>query len=430
MIARAVPASFAAAAAVLGVRKTQVVRGEECPAPQELHMRLAVVVHRHGARTPFEMLPGMPQPQTPGWDMLWGQCRHVPTASTDSTNVNSNVLASASLSDVSIGSDATYRRCEPADMTRKGESQLLDLGTFLRHRYSATGNQLLKGPLDSPASGDVEVTSTNTSRTILSARCVLAGLFPEASEASLAALVQVPHPDFHTEILTAGYDRCHRLRELYWEQKHEVEASMLLVSTKLQMQKELAPLGASKRLRTSVILAGESMKMLQAHDFALPASVSPSLVQNVNAAGHDLLDQLQGRTSLEIRRLGMGPLLTLFDKRIKDALRGEVPSRLLIFSAHDITISSLLTALGLNVAHRWADVGSSVIIEVLQQGSGQWYVRVLYHDGVPKVSGPTADILVPMATWDKALAPLLLTDESYKQACSMIKGSMPPRTEW
>lgn len=120
---------------VCETRKSSTIRTQE----KKFRVHLAIVVFRHGARTD-SLPPFMPQPGTAAWDALWGQCRNRPKMPVPADFFDQNGLTSGQPANFY---DGEYRPCLPGDLTKKGESQLRDLGGFLRRRYAVDGFRLL-----------------------------------------------------------------------------------------------------------------------------------------------------------------------------------------------------------------------------------------------------------------------------------------------
>ncbi|CAE8595765.1 unnamed protein product [Polarella glacialis] len=407
-------------------------------------VRLVQVLHRHGARTPLALLPGMPAVGSTDWESMWGQCRRVrsskqPVASEVEGSVSSlSFEGSASAGDAS----SEYGPCGMGQLTRLGERQLEALGSFLRGRYLLHGEGSGKGLLQdshSPVPSEVAVFSTSTSRTILSAQFLLKGLFPSADGQLLADLVQVPHRDWLNETMVHNYASCDRLRQLQAEARSRVYGGLLTRHTLARLAEAIAG-GEEEAQRLGVVGGGDPLRSLRAHGLPLPAGISEGLARDLDASGHALLEDSHGMGSLEVRRLGAGRLTADLDARIAArTANSQSPLRLIDYSAHDTSISGLLCALGLP-QHRWADLASSIIIELLEdvaipekppEASGHWHIRVLFYDGLPSEQGPQVDVTLTLAAWQAAVAPLRLSQAEYEIQCRMPPGMLkPPPHTW
>jgi len=411
--------------------------GAPYPEHEGTQLRLVQVLHRHGARTPFVALPGMPQEGTPGWSSLWGQCRLPPKAAvTAAARATENGGGGVPLSgeaamaagQAEAAAAATYGTCGKGQLTKLGEEQLMHLGTFLRREYleGPAGRLLAGGPV--PPAEQLAVTSTKTSRTILSVRSMLHGLLPEATDADIEALVKVPRP-FSMDILIANYARCDRLRELFHEAKAHVDSSLMSVHTRARLAKEVGAMSQNLTL----IAAGDPLRALVGQGAALPGNVSEGLAEELDACGHEMVDVANGRHSAEMRRLSMGLLLADMHEQIMAAADGRSPLRMAVRSAHDISVCGLLAALGLQVPG-WPRFGSSVVTELRRDlQSGDFQVRIVCYDGVPGGGdgGKVIDVTVPLQAWCDTVEPLILSEEEYVRECSLPAGrAKPPPQAW
>lgn len=386
------------------------------------------VLHRHGARTPLVLFPGMPRPSEDKWLETWGQCRQPPAEMASQSVAASGGGASLSGEGAHAPSraESTYGPCGYGQLTRLGESQLEQLGAFMRFEYLevSAGSALLTGP----CGGDsLKVVSTRTSRTILSAQSLLKGLFPQAPKRILQDLIHIDAPA-ETRLI-ANFERCDRLRQLAAQERHKFDNGLLSKSTLLRLA---ATLGSSTD-QMSLVEAGDPLRGLWGHSLPLPAGCSMELMEDLDACGHEIVDVSVGRYSTEMRRLSMGLLLTEMSEQIAAAAQGKPTAlKCIIRSAHDISVCGLLVALGLPV-HHWPAFGSSVIVELLRiQQSGCFQVRVACFDGTPGAGGaPMVEVTVPLEIWEKTVAPLILTPSEYKVECRLPEGvPHPPEHRW
>eukprot|EP00927_Polykrikos_kofoidii_P077427 TRINITY_DN74364_c0_g1_i1.p1 TRINITY_DN74364_c0_g1~~TRINITY_DN74364_c0_g1_i1.p1 ORF type:complete len:472 (+),score=70.32 TRINITY_DN74364_c0_g1_i1:97-1512(+) len=399
-------------------------------------VRFVQVVHRHGARTPFAHRDfvsaiGTGDVGSPAWTSAWGKCR------TPYVTWESSQHPSAQFSLTSEGSSSnkplpgTYGTCFQGQLTTLGEEQARQLGSFLRGRYvdvAGVGKvgSLFTSDAVGPKAEEIVVSSTNTSRTLLSAQCMLRGFFPEVAEERLDAMVQVPTPDGSKERFIPNYAGCDRLRWHFNEGRDLVKASLSSRRVYERIEDEIGPRAATQ----SVVTVGDVTRALLAHGLPLPPGVSMDLAAELDAAGHQLLETVQGKGSMDVRRLSSGRLLADIDGHIRSVVEDASPLRCAVVSAHDTTVSALLTALGLS-APGWIKLAGSVLIELLVDENGRgdkWKVRVLFYDGVPDSQDavPAIDTTVTLASWQAAMAHLTLSDDEFMQRCLMPLGEKPP----
>lgn len=426
----AVPASMMASVTSYRARShdaTGPVHAAEAPpfpVRDGFEIRLVQVLARHGARTPFATLPGMPEPESPEWTALWGQCRRPCVAASRTASAGGGAGGGAALS-AEVGGPAIttdgslhqYVPCGRGQLTRLGEEQLVRVGSFLRQQYlEGKGSMPLLTP-GKPSREELKVVSTKTSRTIFSACSMLRGMFPDVPEAWLEALVEVPR-EVAEEILLANHTRCARLRQLFHEEKMKVDAALLSTSTRLRLRKEVGP--ASDKL--TLIAAGDPLRAYRGHGFQIPDSISTGVADDLDACGHELVDVVSGRHSHELRRLSSGLLLADTHGEIMAAVAERSPLRCAVRSGHDVSVCALVAALGLPI-HHWPGFASSVIVELLRdRSSGAFHVRIALHDGVPIASGAAVDVTVPLEAWKGVVAPLILSEEDYVRECRLPPG--------
>mmetsp|Transcript_35895 Transcript_35895/g.81251 ORF Transcript_35895/g.81251 Transcript_35895/m.81251 type:complete len:446 (+) Transcript_35895:54-1391(+) len=410
------------------------VRSEVSPAdPLEegFEVCLVQVLCRHGARTPIGIPKWMPKPGSDEWSALWGQCRERSIDSTVSVRADSGMSLTGEAAGVRANTNATgvvkYGTCGSGSLTKIGEDQLKQLGQYLHQRYleGCSGRRLDLTP--SFSEGHLKVVSTRTSRTILSATCLLKGLFPQEPEAALQALIEIDDPA--RTFLYANHARCDRLRQFFHEEMSSLNAELQSVSTRLRLISELGP--EPEHSKASFINIGDALRSLHGHGHPLPPGYSKALADELNERGHEVVDANMGRGSLEIQRLSMGLLIADMTAQIKTAMAGESPLRLMVRSAHDVSIAGVMAALRLP-SHGWPGFASSIILELLREkASGRYYVRLIVHDGVPSAQSTIVDLFVPVEAWLQSVKPLVLNEAEYEKECRLPPGvPSPPPQQW
>ena len=123
------------------------------PPRDELSVRMVQVMHRHGARTPLNLLSGMPEPNAVAGEALWGQCRRDPRTMPSSGNPGSSGEKGFSLtSDVMPlpNSDGTaeYVPCQRGQLTKQGEAELQGLFHYLRDAHVSRHTFLMEIHVD------------------------------------------------------------------------------------------------------------------------------------------------------------------------------------------------------------------------------------------------------------------------------------------
>merc|ERR1719247_1257906 len=137
---------------------------------------MVIVLHRHGARTPLDDIPGVPV-NSPEYMQAWGHCPSLPRK-IDGTQ-----------SFWPIGPD---QPCKPGDLTPVGMDMMRDLGQYLRVRY---GNHVLF------QEDSMTVRSTGSPRAILSAASLVQGFCPGMPQDEALSFVKTPHEPFSSSMV-------------------------------------------------------------------------------------------------------------------------------------------------------------------------------------------------------------------------------------
>ncbi|XP_035674565.1 prostatic acid phosphatase-like [Branchiostoma floridae] len=264
-------------------------------------------------------------------------------------------------------------------LTRVGIQQQYELGQFLRSRY--VGPDFLNS---SYSRYQVQVWSTDTDRTRMSAQANLAGFFPPSGN-------QVWNPDIlwqpipvHTkpenEDSLLGMPPCPRFDYLKQEYQRTNQEY-------LQMDQDNKEFFKYLTLRTG--LPGDKghwgLRKLQdslfcekTHNRTHPVWATPEVYDKLTEfRNFDLRADFSDR---ERNRLHGGPLLGAIVYNMTQAIEGTLPDgrlKLVMYSAHDATVASLLSALGtFNYIH--PPYCACVMVELHQEDSGEFFVEVWY----------------------------------------------------
>ena len=387
--------------------------------PSHLHPLLAVVIVRHGARTPVLYLNG----QSPAdFAELWGQCHAIDAKGGVEIDpgASGGRESEAPPEQLPRPTDAADENvtvpCGRGQLTQTGERQLREIGAMLRQQY--VEQDKLLPPTFTPST--LALRSSNITRTRLSAVRLVQGLYPGTPLATIRALISVkPERD---EDLYPMYRYCDRLRELFHSTlQHPLyrryldsdaltsfhqQSDRLLVSAPFQPQQRQQS-GSGERKRSWIALSDE-VKCRQGEGLPLPAGVDEQMAGRINrcaeflfhsllkAGEHDTEDRedevaamLNNRHSLynENARLGIGRfiqsgLLPVFQQATATSTAASFP-RFHLFAAHDSSVVAIMNALGLDASLRgqWPPFASYIVMEVLtdRRHADSRYVRVVYN---------------------------------------------------
>ncbi|XP_063241774.1 prostatic acid phosphatase-like [Bacillus rossius redtenbacheri] len=274
-----------------------------------------------------------------------------------------------------------------------GEEQHYRLGSYLRQRYS----DLL--PLTYNYN-DTHIRSTDVDRTLASALCNLAGLYPPSNKSRVWPHVAFQAIPVHTEtqdhdhLLQSTYS-CRKYNKVlsYVERSKEYQCVMNLTA---RLQKEVAAF-AGYSTYTSVIY--DILFIEELYNLTLPSwvwSYYPNPLKNLH-----LFDEfITAAGTTELQRLSAGPMLKEIIENMQRKINGTLnPDRsLYVYSAHDSTIVNTLQALkvfnGILVPY------ASTVLTELRALNNSYYVTVSYKNSTETepylLQLPGCDSLCPL----------------------------------
>lgn len=431
------PAAVVAGTAWLTARKSRHLLQQggdgrvRCDTRLEGELHSVIVIHRHGHRTPIITFPGQPAPGTPEYDKLWGRCPAMPKLSQGKDFFLPLGPASAML-----------EPCKTGSLTELGQAQLLDLGTYLRKRYTL-GDALFQD--------DVHVRSTESDRAVLSATTLLQGLCPGLARDEALALVKLPHlgSRLHETMWATQapcQHACPRLAELVEEVRCRATASPFKVRGDIILDAIMKKEGAvlQDHMKNAhwlphppglgaLAIFNDTAACLQAKGaIELPGSLSREVLEEVEdkvfkewLAGIELL-------SLEGAYLSGGRLVADVQQNIQKVISaaGKTPQpQLYIFSGHDVSIVSFLSAIG-KPPSSCPGFASSTLIELWRDFVRGWHIRVVYFPSSPhsvdahdEAAGGQVLLSVPLEEWNSRIAPALDVAANFQERCRPQKSS-------
>uniref|UniRef100_A0A182K0N3 acid phosphatase n=1 Tax=Anopheles christyi TaxID=43041 RepID=A0A182K0N3_9DIPT len=294
----------------------------------------AHVLFRHGDRTPIDPYPNDPWKDPSHWTADWGQ------------------------------------------LVNAGKMRHLMLGKWLRQRYSS----LLK---DTYSNNEIYVRSTDVDRTLMSAEANLAGLYPPTGrDVWDSAITWQPIP-VHTvteelDNVLAAKKRCpafdhalkvYRQSEPYHSYNASLEQVFRYVTDKTGRRYD--SLSSLQNLYSALLIE-------ELNNFTLPdwtKTVYPEPLRSISA----MTFAVKTNTT-QLARLKMGPLVKEMLQRFRSKAKGTLkPNRSVwMYSAHDVTVASLLNALRVFELHN-PPFASCILVELRQPtDGGQAYVEIFY----------------------------------------------------
>ncbi|XP_035775873.1 prostatic acid phosphatase-like [Anopheles albimanus] len=294
----------------------------------------AHVLFRHGDRTPIDPYKNDPWKDPSHWTAGWGQ------------------------------------------LTNAGKWHHLQLGKWLRARY----NSLLRPTY---SNDELYVRSTDVDRTLMSAEANLAGLYPpQGSDVWDTGLTWQPIP-VHTvpeelDAVLAAKKRCpafdHALKVYRQSEPYHSYNSSLEPLYRYLTEHT----GQTYNSMSGVQNLYSCLLIEELNNFTLPdwtKQVYPEPLRSISAVTFGV----KTNTS-QLARLKMGPLVKEILNRFRSKAAGKLkPDRSLwIYSAHDVTVASLLNALRVFELHN-PPFAACIMLELRRPANGgDPYVQVFY----------------------------------------------------
>lgn len=310
----------------------------------------AVVVNRHGDRAPFDAYPNL--------KYSWG----VP----------------------------------PAELTPIGMGQTYALGTRLRERY--VYNARLLEPRYQP--GSIVAVASNTNRTIMSAQCILTGLYPPGTGPVLASghdalpgrlqFIPIRTLAEGNSLLLMPYDTYQAIL------KRHVYSTPAWVAREATLRPHFAAwsraVGDELTSLKDVLLLGDVLNCAASHGFRGTAGLPAAAVSEIlDTTAWGLAQQFKTEA---VSWLMAGPLLTAIRGQFDDFKNKKKSHRLALYSGHDITLLPLLALLG-SPRDRAVGYASHVELELLRSRRGDLSVRVLLNGEVVRLPAARGAEAIP-----------------------------------
>ncbi|KAL8577572.1 hypothetical protein ACOMHN_044252 [Nucella lapillus] len=254
----------------------------------------------------------------------------------------------------------------PGQLTKVGMEQTYKYGGELRKMYAS----FLPTSYDRFA---VAVQSTDYDRTLMTAQCLLVGLFPaNSSQWSLSPWQPIP---IHTSGALFGHAPCPMI-EVLNKQKDYAEKSENL---KLKYKPLVDDLSSGTNTSVNISVAfhiADTMFCEAEHNMSRPVWMTEAMFEGLM----NLTDsnyQLQ-YTAPGVPRLTGGPLLAEMTSNMERRAHNSSKEKLFLFSGHDSTVSALGQAMG-TFNEVKPPYLTTIIVELHQQGPA-FFVKTLFHN--------------------------------------------------
>ncbi|CAH1272226.1 ACPP [Branchiostoma lanceolatum] len=297
-----------------------------------------------------------------------------------------------------------------------GIQQHHNLGEFFRKRYGKEGFGVLSEEF---RRDELYVRSTDTDRTLMSAEANLDRLYPDQP---------IPIHTVRTgldPLLRAFFLNCPRWTELMEEDfnsddfKQKEKDSKEFMAFVVKKAGWGEPHGIMDAWRTQDPLLCED-----AHNMTWPAWVTPDVYKRLTeltAYGSEINFRGDEKGRL-MAGLLVNQIVSNMTTAQQEIQKNEKPYRLLVYSAHDIDISALMSALNVynNLSPPYA---ACVIVELYRDTRGQFSVQILYRNDSSHepyvLTVPGCDEFCPFDDFVELNDEVILSPDKWRRACEL-----------
>ncbi|EPS97439.1 hypothetical protein FOMPIDRAFT_1025048 [Fomitopsis schrenkii] len=369
-------------------------------APPELELEQVHVYIRHGERTPVGVRMADPPASIPEHWMFCHTARslHAAVASAspaipgmkgDREAQYQESVQTVRVVERSDGT-ATPGECLLGELTDVGRQTTYDYGRALRQLYI---DKLGFLPDVARSHDDIYLRSTNVPRTIESLQQVIHGLYPDSRRTS-DFVPQLRIRNGREENLFGNTLACKRLEVLLvgFAKAASSQWNETLATLDEKVSRYIGgnPIRLDGKPRASGVL--DTVRAANAHGVTVPPEFKdPAVIDLIEKAV--VHEWFAGYHTEEVRRLGMGPLLSDLTRKLvnKAEQGGRDPLKILIHSTHDTCLAALCSTLGV-YDNRWPAFSSSITFELFRRRTR------------PDLSG--------QSLWQNVLAPFRQPDAS------------------
>ncbi|EMD34786.1 hypothetical protein CERSUDRAFT_86207 [Gelatoporia subvermispora B] len=342
-------------------------------APPELELEQVHMYVRHGERTPVGVRMAAPPASIPEHWMFCNTARQFRAAvagghgwfASDASQLEPNEDESLRTRRIVERRDGTPAQgeCLLGELTDVGRESTYNLGSSLRELYV---NKLGFLPDVVHSNDEVYFRSTNMPRTIESLQQVIHGLYPTTKAAEdFTPLVRVRNGK--DENLFGNTLACKRLEIL---QIGFAQAAVAAWNPSLEpLDKKVSkylqgPIRLDGKPRASGVL--DTIRAADAHGIPVPHEFKEKGVLDVIEKA--VVQEWFADKTEEVRRLGMGPLLSDLSSKMqrKAELGGQDPLKILVHSTHDTCLAGLCSTLDA-YDEKWPAFAASITFELFRK---------------------------------------------------------------
>ena len=273
-------------------------------------------------------------------------------------------------------------------LTPLGMHQEYELGQKFQHRYIEQEKLLPR--IYQP--GTLYVRSTDVDRTLMSAECVLMGLYPPGTgpflhPAFLMNWFALPYGFQPIPIHTVGQDHDNLL--LPHHNQNEIKQAIKALPECQEKEKELQPHFAAWSQATGLPIhdaldvekLGDALYIYQLKHIAMPKGLSHADIDTILQATETIFK----KSITSVQESG-GNLLSEISHRLEQAAEKKSSLKYTLYSAHDSTIMSLLTAMHVSIKEI-PHYASDLNIALYEKENHHFEVQVTLNDHPVQLAG-------------------------------------------
>lgn len=378
--------------------------------PVGLVLKKALIIFRHGARTPLFTIPNIPQANYEAESLM------VDMAETsfgyDIINAQSNGPRPFSQAEACYSSVVLKGGCLSGQLTLLGQQQTYNLGQVLKKDY-VVRHKLIDQEYNKD---QIFLKSTNINRTVKSLCCVIAGLFGVESLQKKAP-VQIPVSDESNEVLIPNPTYCPNLQIYHLQAQKNADLASGTLHDRLIIEKCIGIDSINTKHRLRWIETRDDLVARMAHNLEIPKELVPYMEMIDKNATMQLYHAVCGQTDKDnpiACMLSCGKAINMFLEHLKmDSDEGSY--RLYLYSCHDSTLTALLGAFGI-FDFKWPPFAADLRIELYEDRESKKFVKVSYLSKNVIARGCT-EIYTPYAKFMKGISSLAVDTDSHAAAC-------------
>ncbi|XP_053386845.1 lysophosphatidic acid phosphatase type 6-like isoform X2 [Mercenaria mercenaria] len=301
-------------------------------------------------------------------------------------------------------------------LTKLGQDQMYQIGRLLRKQYIQEAKMI-----DSEFNPtQIYVRSTNTDRTVGTARCLVAGMFGAEALSKLQEPVKIHVRQQSEDELLPRTGVCRVLRQInHYAMIHGGDLSglrenRLLIEDLLGFE----PDGTPGKHKLNFIDVRDDIVARETHGYPYPEKLKPHrpmIEENASKVMYYAFCAHQESERELAMKLSTGPLLKLLIDTAENA--EQLGTKMYLYSCHDSTLVGLLGTLDV-YDFNWPPFGSHVILEMYENKEDKKkYVRVSYNGKDQIVRGCSSE-LTSLEDFKKNVGHYAIDKKEYNEVCS------------